>query len=668
MASIKKSLLNSAIVIVTILLLTTSSILVVGQTDPVRRGEEQFVESFIDYLSLNPDPHLNQAPNVVINGTSGEFNSSFHSSINATDPSYIELNWTHVHDTPLQFRTDEGISACADFVYFTQEIEWPYNEMPLDAELRFNISVSRNGDFETEDYGSWMYNVLAWLIDSSGNWTRIYDGNMPYADSFWERSSVLDNVEIEAAWRGMISNSTHPQEDPEDKLTLAMGLSPNSRFQSFQSSEPWRIYDGSVYARVSDVDIYVKMDLPPDPSTHMEPIFNNTWGMKINEIFPMAEGGAEDFVYDIATSGDGSVYVVGRTSTGYEYYSDTNNRYTSEILLKYDSELNLLWSRRNVDKSRGYDVEVHRGFVYTAGGIHNDGTDTERGNYDSYVTKWGPDGNRIWSAQWGNLHTQEAVGVAVGDDSSVYVFVCEFNWHDPRYMDVDWTVLLKYDAGGRLLWNKTLDPILYPPYGDIFVTHDRVILDYSGGFLSVRDLEGDEQWNMTIYGTMTCDSNHIYVTRWAPGIQIEKWSLDAVSIWNTTFSKQFVNGANEMIWGRELDLAPDGSIFLLTQEYYRQGYSLNMFNSDGSQNWTKSIGNQDWPYPGGYLPVMTISSWGIAYFTMSIEYDFHTFAFRLGEYSLPKPGPSLPVLLVLGSGGVVAAMGVLVWTYRKRSL
>ena len=93
-----------------------------------------------------------------------------------------------------------------------------------------------------------------------------------------------------------------------------------------------------------------------------------------------------------------------------------------------------------------------------------------------------------------------------------------------------------------------------------------------------------------------------------------------------------------------------------------------MLNSDGTLNWTKPIGNLDWPYPGGCLPAMTVSSWGIAYFTMPIDYDFHTFAFQLGEYTLPKPGPSLPVLLVLGSGGVVAAMGVLVWTYRRRNL
>lgn len=662
-ASMAKKRLTCVLVVVIILLLNTSSFPQAGEMEIVRKKDRQHVESFMQILSISPDPHLAQAPNAVVNGTAGEFSTSFHSSTNETDPSYIELNWTHVHNTPLEFRLNTGISSCADFVYFTQEFDWFYNELPLDAEIRFNCSVILTGDFETEIYGDWMFNIHAWLIDSSGNWIRIYESYAPYSNIFWERSSELDDLEIAEAWGGMISNSTHPQEDPEKTLTLAIGLSPNLLFESFQSSEPWKFYDGSVFVRVSDLDIYVRMDLPPNPLTHIEPLFNSSWGMQISEIYPFAGGDAEDWSYDVATDENGAVYVVGRTSTGYEYFQATRNRFDSEILLKYDSELNFLWSRKTVNKSKGYEVEVYRGYVYTAGSIRKEGTSTALWNYDAYVTKWGPGGNRLWSAQWGGILDQEVVGVAVDEDLSVYVLVGDTNWRDPRYPDHFQSALLKYNYAGRLLWNKTLDLAAYPPIGNLFFTDDRLVLDYDG-FFSVTDLEGNEQWNMTHHGALTVDSGYIYVTRPAgQGLSIEKWSMDGVSIWNTSFSRQFVNGDYDNLLGINLDLTPDGSIFLLTQEYFFKGFTLTKINNDGTLNWTKSVGTSDWKFY--VVPTMTVSSWGIAYFTMTLGEDFQTYAIPIGSYTFPKPSLILPIQLLLGGGAVIALI-VLVWIYRKR--
>jgi len=666
-----KKWLNLVLVSVVLLLLIGSSFPLVDEPESVGVEEKQYLESIMDFLSMSPDPHLDQAPNVVINGTSGEFDSSFHSSVNETDPSYIELNWTHVQDTPLQFRPDEGISECADFVYFTQEVDWPYNELPLHAELRFNLSAVFTGDFGTDDDGRLMFNVRTWLIDSSGNWILVYQTNPPYGDFFWQRGAELDYSEIVGAWRGMISNSTHPQEDPEDTLTLAIGLSPNSNFQSFESSEPWRYYDGSVYVRVSDVDLYVRMELPPDPSTHLAHLFNNSWGMAINEVFPFHGGEADDICYDVEAGEDGAVYVVGRTYTGYEYYISTRNRFSSGVLLKYDSELNLLWKQKNVNNSRHYALDVHRGNIYTAGCIRVETTEPQY-NWDSYVTKWGPGGNRIWSRQWGGSNEQEGVAVAAGADSSVYVLVSDFNRHDPTHSYYQQSALLKYNSAGNLVWNKTLDRALYTPHGDIFVTGNKVILSDGGGFFSVRDVDGNEQWNMTYSGDMAVDTDHIYVSRLediqTTVLHIEKWTLNGTNIWNTSYSYQFVNGVFDNIPCAELGVDPDGSVYALTQGYFLHGFMLTKVNNDGSLNWTKTIGTSDWPLGGGWMPTMTVSSWGIAYFAMSIDDDFHTFAHQIGEYTLPKPPLTLPVPLILGVGGAVAVVAAIVWLRRRKGL
>ncbi|MHA1637994.1 MAG: hypothetical protein ACTSUB_08265, partial [Candidatus Thorarchaeota archaeon] len=111
------------------------------------------VPSDIEVLEVIPDPGLDTAPTVFVNGTSTEFNSSYHTDVGPDSDNYIELNWTHVANTTLDFRetTSYELPDCNDFIYFTQSFEWPYEERPADAVLHFEYRIDRTEDFATAD-------------------------------------------------------------------------------------------------------------------------------------------------------------------------------------------------------------------------------------------------------------------------------------------------------------------------------------------------------------------------------------------------------------------------------------------------------------------------------------------------------------------------------------
>jgi hypothetical protein len=408
-----------------------------------------------------------------------------------------------------------------------------------------------------------------------------------------------------------------------------------------------------------------------ETSEYLNLLFKTTWGGMVNETFPNTDVETDDFCHDIETGENGAVYVIGSTRTPRGSIFESGNFFEFEIVLKYDSSLNLMWKRRNYNNTRGYAVAEHNGYVYTAGSIYSEGalfiSDTF---HDAHITKWGPGGNRLWSKKWGDMFEQYAIAVDVSEDSSVYVLVSDQNWRLIHLPDYYRSAVLKYNSAGRLLWNKTLDIWTFPEFGaDIFVAESALVIDYSN-FLSVLDLDGNELWNMTYTGDAVVDSNHVYVTRaQGSGIQIEKWNLDGANIWNSSFEQRTANGDLDNIYGIQLNMGSDESVFLHTGGYVSGFHYFTKWNSDGTFNWTSLVGTTEWPEPYHRMPVTSVSSWGISYFAMSLpDLDFHVYAYQIGEYSLPIPSAGLSLMFILGGAFGAVALVVITWVYRKRRL
>ena len=631
------------------------------------------IEDFIE------DPYFDSEPDTIIEGTSGEFSSNYHQGVDEEDFNYMELTWNHVANTSLDFRIeeDDNLPDCLDFIYFSQEFEWPYNEKPMKAEFQFNYSASLTGSFATEQYGNLMFRVYVWAIDSSGNWLRIYESREAmYSEIYREIRAVPTYFGLQDIWGGMIEESTGLQEDPADTVKVAIGLAPTYRFEThpFYEDDPWEFFEGSVNVRVKSMELWVYMEEDTPPSQVLLPIHSSTWEYSVREVFPDVpdefENSSELF-RDIETDTDGSVYVLCDSYSSYDYYEEEGNRFAYQFLLKYNSRLELIWAKHLENQTYGRTMAIHDGNIYTTGYIK---TSDATQSTDLLVTKWSPEGDVVWQTQWGGIYDEEGGGIAVSLDGSIYVWAVYWNIRfEPEFGK---SSFLKLDSSGTLLWNKTSPVSLWPGTGGLEILPDGLYCSQSGS-VEKRDLTCEHLWYLDedAFAVNFDDSGNIYTatTSLAPGIPSDgllvttgKWDSNGSELWKSNYSIPLPDGSLLDIRPVSIDVAPDGSVLVLCHEWeLTRDYHLVKFDSIGSFLWDKIIGDERWP-SGGNEPKLEISDNGLAYVGFDRQEDYGyvvaVAAFVIGQYGLNLP----TIMIIVGVSGValVAVVGIYFRKYR----
>ncbi|MHA2300137.1 MAG: ABC transporter permease, partial [Candidatus Thorarchaeota archaeon] len=207
-----------------------------------------------------PDPDLDSASigEIVVEGSSGEFSGTRNFADSPGEKSNVTFEWTRVANTSIEFRsppdTDGNLPDTLDFVYYAQTFEWEYERLPKDVNITVSYNIETTGDFSTDEYGGKMFELMVWLIDSSGNWTRIFQSVPPYTGALVNRPIDLGFLDILEGWDGMIDEG-EGQEDPTDSLTIAVGLAPTYSFtRAATGPEPWTYYNGSVTATITHLE------------------------------------------------------------------------------------------------------------------------------------------------------------------------------------------------------------------------------------------------------------------------------------------------------------------------------------------------------------------------------------------------------------------------------
>ncbi|MHA2140233.1 MAG: ABC transporter permease [Candidatus Thorarchaeota archaeon] len=200
----------------------------------------------------------------VINGTSDAFTTSHHIGTEDTedeDFSFATINWTHVANDTINWRdppdeTDQ-LPFANDFAYVYQDFSWEeFNNAPNDVNITIEFAVDLTGSFQSEVYGGRMFKLYLWLIDSSGNWRRIWWSAPPYLDIYTSRRIDLGYFDVVEAWHGMLEENG-VQEDPNDTLKIAFGITPTEEFRYHQVTRttPWQYYNGSVAVHLRRVSV-----------------------------------------------------------------------------------------------------------------------------------------------------------------------------------------------------------------------------------------------------------------------------------------------------------------------------------------------------------------------------------------------------------------------------
>jgi len=169
-----------------------------------------------------------------------------------------------------------------------------------------------------------------------------------------------------------------------------------------------------------------------------------------------------DRAYAVAADSSGNAYAAGYSAG--PLLGNTWNGWQDMVLLKYSREGELLWSRQL--GTAGVDI-AYAAAVGPAGNVYVAGTSDGdfdghigAGDYDYFLVKYDPDGNRVWSVLGGTMKYEEARSVCTDAAGNVYVsgYISELggSYHAPAPSDV---FIAKYDQAGNEKWTKVFDSL-----------------------------------------------------------------------------------------------------------------------------------------------------------------------------------------------------------------
>ena len=164
-------------------------------------------------------------------------------------------------------------------------------------------------------------------------------------------------------------------------------------------------------------------------------------------------GEYNDFPNDIVTDSDGNIYVTGYFyetvdfDPGEDILEHTTAGYEDAYLSKFDPDGNLIWNRvwgaEYHEGGEGITLDSS-GNIYVAGYFNNTvdfdpgpgvTEHTSHGDWDSFISKFSPEGDYIWSRAWGSNMWDKALDVSCDDSQNVYLCgffrgTCDFNPED----------------------------------------------------------------------------------------------------------------------------------------------------------------------------------------------------------------------------------------------
>lgn len=223
------------------------------------------------------------------------------------------------------------------------------------------------------------------------------------------------------------------------------------------------------------------------------------------------DSGGDDWGYTVAVDNTGNVFLAGRQ--GYGTVTDCI------YFVKYGPAGGMVWEKlydlaATAEGAFGIVVDA-AGFIY----IHAEVFTGEPGDgYDLLTLKLGMLGNSIWSRiiDTGKADYTSQNPIAVDNAGNIYI--CGWHDNDLTPSTYDWFVI-KYDAGGNIIWNKTFASntdeaafgITLDSEGYIYV-----IGRFDGSHTQKLDPNGNLIWeaseNGVAFGVVVDDAGFVYVT------------------------------------------------------------------------------------------------------------------------------------------------------------
>ena len=307
-------------------------------------------------------------------------------------------------------------------------------------------------------------------------------------------------------------------------------------------------------------------------------------------------GGADyESGYGLTTGLDGSIYIVGETSsTALE--GQINSGQSDAVFSKYDTSGNKVWTR--LVGGSGYDfgtsIETGLDGAIYVGGVTETNLDGQlnHGAVDGFLSKYSAAGTKLWTRLAGGTGYDGIHALTLGVDGSIYVAGDANNTVDAQAFGgtVD-AFISKYDASGNKAWTRLVGGTAFERGvalatgldGSIYlagVTESAFDGQTSNGgldaYVSKFDTSGNKLWTRLVGGTGTDYTSAIAVgldgsiylagdTDGAIGGQANSGEKDAFLTkldpnGNTLWTRLVGSTADDS--GSALTIGLDGSIYL----------------------------------------------------------------------------------------------------------
>ena len=190
-------------------------------------------------------------------------------------------------------------------------------------------------------------------------------------------------------------------------------------------------------------------------------------------------GAGSDVAEGVATAADGSSYVVGLTDS---FTTDQFGTPSPKIfVVKFAPNGSLTWQRIwSGDTVRGLGRPAVA--VGAGGAVYVTGLSTNNGN-DAVLLKFDANGLLLWERTWGGAESDESLAVATAPDGSAYIAGTATSFGPSSGA----LFVVKFDAAGNLVWQKISDgaagnAVAVGPDGSVYAAGTTPRLDVIGNF------------------------------------------------------------------------------------------------------------------------------------------------------------------------------------------
>jgi len=411
-----------------------------------------------------------------------------------------------------------------------------------------------------------------------------------------------------------------------------------------------------------------------------------------------------DYVQCVQPTSDGGFIVAGY-STGFDSGDVMGHVSGVDIwIVKLDKSGSVEWRKilGGTDSEQGvFIIQTPDGGYMTAGGTASRSCEItgNHGQYDFWVAKLSSKGEMVWQKQYGGTNAEIATAISVSADGSYYVAGWTFS------NDGDVTVnhggadywVIKIDAAGKLIWQKTLGGSDSDGASSVQATADGgcvvagsshslngdVTGSHGGGdyWVVKLDKNGNMQWQKALGGSMTEGAECIQVTKdggyivsgsanshdgdvtGAHGFGYDAWIVKLDPDGKINWQKCYGGKDNET--ARYIQNTTDGGYVFTGSSYSTDGditcnagvndVLLTKINSAGSLEWQKTMGGSgfDEGYcvqplnDGGFIIAATTSSADIAgYHTPDggiYDDKFDYLVIKLSAPAITSPAPIVTI-------------------------